>query len=89
MGRSEDAIAVYDDLLARFGSATELPLREQVASALLNKGVQLGALGRSEDELAVYERFIRSLCTSDGTVAAPSCRQGTHKQRHYVWFAWP
>jgi hypothetical protein len=29
--RSAHSIAVYDDLLARFGSATELPLREQVA----------------------------------------------------------
>jgi hypothetical protein len=33
LGRSEDAIAVYDDLLARFGTATELPLREPVAMA--------------------------------------------------------
>jgi tetratricopeptide (TPR) repeat protein len=29
--RPEEAIVVYDDVLARFGSATELPLREQVA----------------------------------------------------------
>src|SRR5271166_5505501 len=42
LGRSADEIAVYDDLLARFGAATELPLREPVAKALLNKGVRLG-----------------------------------------------
>ena len=32
--RSAEAIAVYDDLLARFGTATELPLREPVSKAL-------------------------------------------------------
>ena len=33
LGRSEEEIATYDDLLARFGAATELPLRELVAKA--------------------------------------------------------
>ncbi|HEY3719116.1 MAG TPA: tetratricopeptide repeat protein, partial [Roseiarcus sp.] len=55
LGRSDDAIAVYDDVLACFGAATELPLREQVANALVNKGVRLGALGRSDDAIAVYD----------------------------------
>jgi hypothetical protein len=31
LGRSEDAIAIYDDLIARFGDAAELPLRELVS----------------------------------------------------------
>jgi hypothetical protein len=39
LDRSEDEIAVYDDVLARVGTATELPLRERVANALVNKGV--------------------------------------------------
>ena len=34
LGRSEEEIAVYDDVLARFGTATELPLREPVAKTL-------------------------------------------------------
>jgi len=33
LDRSEDAIAVYDDLLARFATATEPALREAVARA--------------------------------------------------------
>ena len=33
LDRNEEAIVVYDDLLARFGSATESPLRDQVAYA--------------------------------------------------------
>lgn len=34
LGRREEAIAVYDELVRRFGEATEVALREQVASAL-------------------------------------------------------
>ena len=63
-GKHEAAIAVYDDLLARFGTATELPLREQVAKALFNKGVRLGALGRSEDAIAVYDDLLASFGTA-------------------------
>jgi tetratricopeptide (TPR) repeat protein len=55
LGRSAAEIAVYDDLLARFGSTTELPLRELVAKALVNKGFTLGSLGRSEEAIAVYD----------------------------------
>jgi hypothetical protein len=38
LDRSTEEIAVYDDLLARFGTATELPLREQVAKAKSRRG---------------------------------------------------
>ena len=54
LGRSEEAIAVYDDVVGRFGTATELPLREKVARALVNKGVTLTQLGRREEAIAVY-----------------------------------
>jgi Domain of unknown function (DUF4062) len=37
LDRGEEAIVAYDDVLARFGAATELPLREQVANAQSNK----------------------------------------------------
>jgi hypothetical protein len=35
-----------------------VPLREQVARALVNKGVTLGELGRSEEEIGVYEEVV-------------------------------
>jgi tetratricopeptide (TPR) repeat protein len=53
--RPKEEISVYDDVLARFGSATELPLREQVAIALVNKGIALGALDRSTEAIAAYD----------------------------------
>ena len=37
LGRGEAEIAAYDDLLVRFGTAAELPLRELVAKARSHK----------------------------------------------------
>jgi tetratricopeptide (TPR) repeat protein len=56
--RLEEAIAVFDDLLARFGNATEPPLREPVARALVNKGITLGELDRSAEAVAVYDDVV-------------------------------
>jgi tetratricopeptide (TPR) repeat protein len=50
---------VYDDLVRRFESRTELPLLEQLAKALFNKGDTLAHLGRSEEEIAAYDELIR------------------------------
>jgi tetratricopeptide (TPR) repeat protein len=70
LGRREEAIAIYDDLLARFGTATEQALREGVAMALCNKGVALGALGRSEEAIAVYDDLLARF----GTATEPMLR---------------
>jgi len=75
LDRSEDAIAVYDDLIARFGTATEPALRERVAMALFNKGVRLGALDRSEDAIAVYDDLIARF----GTATEPALREQVGK----------
>jgi hypothetical protein len=45
-------------VLDRFGYATELPLRELAAKALVNKGRTLGVLGRREDAIAVCDDLI-------------------------------
>ena len=51
-----EEIAVYDDLLVRFGNASEAALREAVARGL-SQGLRLGALGRSE-EIAIYDDLL-------------------------------
>jgi TIR domain len=51
-------------LLARFGGATELPLREQVAQGMVNKGITLGSLGRSEDAIATYNGLLARFGTA-------------------------
>jgi hypothetical protein len=39
LGRSEEALAVYGDVVARFGEAPEPAVGEPVAKALVNKGI--------------------------------------------------
>lgn len=58
LGRSEDEIAVYNEVLDSVGAASEPELRECVANALVGKGAALGQLGRSEDEIAVYDEVL-------------------------------
>ncbi|MGH3924480.1 MAG: tetratricopeptide repeat protein, partial [Pseudonocardiaceae bacterium] len=49
LGRSEEAVEVYEQVVARFGEDPEPALREPVAQALVNKGVRLGQLDRPEE----------------------------------------
>ena len=58
LGRSAEAIVVYDSVVSRFGAASELALREPVARALVNKGVTLSQLGRSDEEIVVYDSVV-------------------------------
>jgi tetratricopeptide (TPR) repeat protein len=53
----EEAIAVYDLIDLRYGKDASPLLREQVASALVNKGIRLGQLDRNEDAIAVYDEI--------------------------------
>jgi tetratricopeptide (TPR) repeat protein len=58
LDRSEEAVAVYDEVVARFEEAPEPALLDQVARALVNKGVTLGRLDRSEEAVAVYDEVV-------------------------------
>jgi hypothetical protein len=73
-----DSIAAYDDLLARFGTATELSLRALVASALTGKGTALRALGRSEDAIAVCDDLVWSASGRAGSL--PKCSTRSRMQ---------
>ncbi len=75
LGRSEDELAVYDDLLVRFGDSSAPAIQEQVAMALRNKGVTLGALGRSEDALAVCDDLLARF----GDSSAPAMQESTQR----------
>jgi tetratricopeptide (TPR) repeat protein len=48
--RSEEAIAVYDEVVRRFGESSEIVLREAVARALVNRGIRF--LQQGNDNLA-------------------------------------
>ena len=59
-GERSEAIAVYEEVVARFGQSSEPALREQVAKAMFNKGVALGALKRNEKAIAVSRTWWRA-----------------------------
>jgi tetratricopeptide (TPR) repeat protein len=56
--RNDEAITVVDELLARFGQASEIELCVHVASALDDKAVALGRLERWQDAIEVDEEII-------------------------------
>jgi len=70
LNRPEDELAVYEELIRRFGVSPEAALREWGAKALLNKGVALGRMNRPENELAAYDELIN--CFSESLDAALS-----------------
>ena len=86
MGRSEEGIEAYDEVLARFGDAPEAALREPVAKALVNKGVTLGVLGRSEGDRGLRRVLARfgdapEAALRDAAARARAARvrdEGTH-----------
>jgi len=75
-GATDDEIARYDEVVARFGDATEPALREQVARAL-NKGGTLEALDRSEEAAGVYDEVVARL----GDATEPALREAVAKAR--------
>jgi tetratricopeptide (TPR) repeat protein len=75
LNRSEGAVAVYDEVVKRFGDASEPGLREPVAEALFNKGLRLGALNRSEEAVAVYDEVVKRF----GDASEPGLRERVAK----------
>jgi tetratricopeptide (TPR) repeat protein len=51
-------IKQYDDIIAQFGESNDVGIVEQVAWALVNKGVTLGQMNRAEEALSVYEDVV-------------------------------
>lgn len=57
-GRPENAISVWDGVVARFGAKTESALRERVARSLFNKAAALADMKQYRDEIATYDELI-------------------------------
>jgi hypothetical protein len=55
-------------VVARFGAAPEAALRAQVAKALVNKGVTLGELKRSEEAIVAYDDMVARFDTSEEAI---------------------
>ncbi len=59
LGRTDEAIAVYDTVVKRFGDRQEIALLEQVAVALFNKGVALGQQNKPDEAIAAYDEVVK------------------------------
>ncbi|WP_231623506.1 hypothetical protein, partial [Vibrio furnissii] len=58
LNQSEQAIQTYNDLIAYVGDDQTPALREQVAKAMVNKGVRQGQLNQSEQAIQTYNDLI-------------------------------
>jgi tetratricopeptide (TPR) repeat protein len=58
LNHSNEEIAAYDALAARFENTTDSAIREQVAMALFGKGAALGKLNRPDEAIAAYDALI-------------------------------
>ncbi len=58
LGRWEEAIAAYDELVRRTGGSPLLGLRETAVRALFNKGASLAGHQRFEEAIAVYDELV-------------------------------
>jgi hypothetical protein len=54
----EEVIEICDEVVTSFQEAEELELQDQVAGALVNKGVALGSLDRQKEATAVYDEVV-------------------------------
>ena len=70
MNRPEDALAVWDEVIRRFGKSETPGLVELVAKTLVNKGAVLHALNRPEDALVACDEVARRFGESE--VPSPS-----------------
>jgi tetratricopeptide (TPR) repeat protein len=71
LDRNNEEIDVYNEIVQRFGDASEAALRERAGQALINKGITLDLVGRSADEIAAYDDLIRLF----GDAAEPALRE--------------
>ncbi len=75
LGRSGEAIAIYDEIDRCYGGDASPALRERVAKALVNKGITLGQHGRSEEAIAVFDEVDRRYVED----ASPTIREWVAK----------
>ena len=65
LGRAEEAIAVYDQVVEGYRADDTPEVRATVAAALVNKGIVLAGLGRAEEAIAVYDPVVEGYGADD------------------------
>ena len=78
--RPEEALAVFDEVVRRFGESEAPALLETVAKALTNKGATLGALNRREEALAAFDEVASRFGESEAPGLIETVVEGSHQQ---------
>ena len=65
LGRRQEAIATYDQVVERYGDASEPSLREEVVMALVNKGVLATSLGTTTEAERAFSAALEYVSLSD------------------------
>ncbi|MBF0348097.1 MAG: hypothetical protein HQL81_10560 [Magnetococcales bacterium] len=80
IGKSAEAIKVYDDLLQHFAQRNESNIAELVAKAMVNKGVRLGSTGKNTEEIAVYDDLVQHFAMRDESVIAETIARAMYNK---------
>lgn len=67
-GHAPEALAVWDELVRRFGDSDAQRELEYVAIALINKGIALGTMKRPNDALAAWQEVVNRFEFGDGEI---------------------
>ena len=65
LGRREEALLPYEEIITRHRDSPEVALQERVAKALVNKGFILSRLKRRSESLASYEELLQRIGPSE------------------------
>ncbi|MFE9789815.1 hypothetical protein ACFYO7_31020 [Nocardia salmonicida] len=60
MGRSAEAIAIYEHLISDYADNSDPDIKRHVAKTMVNKGFRLAELGRSEEAIGVNDQVVRA-----------------------------
>lgn len=74
-GRGEEAIAVYDDLVRRYGSSVDLTHRLNTVRAMFNKGNGLLRMNRPHEAILEYDEIVRQFASDP----SPEMREAVGK----------
>ena len=58
LGRVQEEIEAYEEVVARFGNSKKPGLARLVARALVSKGIALGKLDRSQEQIEAYDEVV-------------------------------
>ena len=77
-------MAVYDEVVERFGDSESPALLEQVAKVLLNKGIVFDSQNDWQAELAVYDEVVERFGDSESPSPAlsPGCTTRQQRDKH-------